>query len=948
MADITLTVDVSSLGNANKRLDEAKDKLDALKAAARENSSIVGLSRGINTLQNNIRELVTAQQKGTIGSSAYQLGLLQVKRAYEQMGLTSQAATSAVRRYAAELQRQDAARIAEKAANDLAIANQRATQSYNQLRASMDPVFAAQMRMKQAHDTVRAALAAGIITRAQAAQSLLQYRAALRAATAAAQQHSLGLNKTAVLTQQAGYQIGDFFVQVQSGTNFLVAFGQQATQIVGTMAALATTTKMIAIFSGLGVLIAIGTAIGAYFMRASGASDTLATKLTKLTDISSKLRDNFRFLKQDDLGETFGNMTGDVVALTEAMLELNAAAEMRKLKSFIDGLDEAVEPGFLKKVAANSLAAIPGMGQIFADNATKNLTVSAYESLGLTMARSQFDAYQGELMLLANTGDKEGVTKAIKRMVESARGADGSFGAVTEGGFNLLTQLSETALAIAQSVALQNGSADAAARLADEVERQREAEKQKLEYIKESALQYYQNLQDQKTLNDERKSAVDALISSRDEELQKLSQEKELLQKINAFGKDSAEVKAYEADIARQNYAQELLRQGILGNNFKLVMEEYDALVLVKDQLKESEKITKLLEQGLSLSVIEAMNLAGVDFTKLSKAALDAGVMATNLGISFGLASEIGKISAMSESDRKIYTGVKSGLLPEAALNSIGLGPTGFTREGSFPINMPGMMPDNPTTASTGTEGGTGTSEATQTAIERLQEQLAVERELIGTSEAYQKVRQALGEEFKTTSPEVIAGLVEQATQVERLIDLEKQREQVLGTVKASMEDTLMSIVDGTKSARDAFKAMAADIIKELYRVYVVQQLVNSVSGFIMPSKGAAGSVPRLSQAQPRAAGGSMMANMAYMVGENGPELVIPRHSGTVVNAKQTASAVGGGGNFTQNLSINVTGSDAAMVRTEVAKMIPQITNATKAAVLDAKQRGGQFAAAFR
>jgi len=248
----------------------------------------------------------------------------------------------------------------------------------------------------------------------------------------------------------------------------------------------------------------------------------------------------------------------------------------------------------------------------------------------------------------------------------------------------------------------------------------------------------------------------------------------------------------------------------------------------------------------------------------------------------------------------------------------------------------------------TGTEGGTGPAEATQTAIEKLQEQLAVERELIGTSEAYQKVRSALGEEFKTTSPEVIAGLVDQATQVERLIDLEKQREQVLGTVKSSMEDTLMSIVDGTKSAKEAFKTMAAEIVKELYRVYVVQQLVNSVSGFIMPSKGPAGSVPRLSQAQPRAAGGSMMANMAYMVGENGPELVIPRHSGTVVNAKQTASAVGGGGNFTQNLSINVTGSDAAMVRTEVAKMIPQITNATKAAVLDAKQRGGQFAAAFR
>lgn len=33
--------------------------------------------------------------------------------------------------------------------------------------------------------------------------------------------------------QQTGYQVGDFFVQVQSGTNAFVAFGQQATQLAG-------------------------------------------------------------------------------------------------------------------------------------------------------------------------------------------------------------------------------------------------------------------------------------------------------------------------------------------------------------------------------------------------------------------------------------------------------------------------------------------------------------------------------------------------------------------------------------------------------------------------------------------------------------------------------------------------------------------------------------------
>jgi hypothetical protein len=74
---------------------------------------------------------------------------------------------------------------------------------------------------------------------------------------------------------------------------------------------------------------------------------------------------------------------------------------------------------------------------------------------------------------------------------------------------------------------------------------------------------------------------------------------------------------------------------------------------------------------------------------------------------------------------------------------------------------------------------------------------------------------------------------------------------------------------------------------------------------------------------------------------------VIPRHSGTVVNAKQTAGNTGGGSITVQN-NITVTGSDSAMVRTEIAKMIPQITNATKAAVIDARLRGGQMKQAFR
>jgi len=51
-----------------------------------------------------------------------------------------------------------------------------------------------------------------------------------------------------------------------------------------------------------------------------------------------------------------------------------------------------------------------------------------------------------------------------------------------------------------------------------------------------------------------------------------------------------------------------------------------------------------------------------------------------------------------------------------------------------------------------------------------------------------------------------------------------------------------------------------------------------------------------------RAHGGSFNAGQPYLVGELGPELVIPRSSGTVIPADRTAAALGGGGQ-----TINVT-----------------------------------------
>jgi hypothetical protein len=156
--------------------------------------------------------------------------------------------------------------------------------------------------------------------------------------------------------------------------------------------------------------------------------------------------------------------------------------------------------------------------------------------------------------------------------------------------------------------------------------------------------------------------------------------------------------------------------------------------------------------------------------------------------------------------------------------------------------------------------------------------------------------------------------------------------------VESSMESAFMSMVDGTMSAKDAFKSMAADIIKELFRVLVVQRLVGGITtalGFpAAPSVGA------------RAAGGPVQAGQAYMTGESGRELFVPKTDGRILSPAQTSS-MGGGGAVVVNQTINVSTGVQQTVRAEIKTLMPQIAEASKAAVADAVRRGGSYGRAF-
>lgn len=160
----------------------------------------------------------------------------------------------------------------------------------------------------------------------------------------------------------------------------------------------------------------------------------------------------------------------------------------------------------------------------------------------------------------------------------------------------------------------------------------------------------------------------------------------------------------------------------------------------------------------------------------------------------------------------------------------------------------------------------------------------------------------------------------------------------VFETVESSIESSMMSLVSGTMSVKDAFKSMASQVVSELFRVLVVQKMVNAVMGiFGVPS----GPMPGT-----RAGGGSVQAGNAYMTGESGRELFVPAQNGRILSPAQTRM-VGGGEAVTVVQNINISTGVQQTVRAEIKGMMPQIADNAKAAVLDAKRRGGSFGRAM-
>lgn len=239
-------------------------------------------------------------------------------------------------------------------------------------------------------------------------------------------------------------------------------------------------------------------------------------------------------------------------------------------------------------------------------------------------------------------------------------------------------------------------------------------------------------------------------------------------------------------------------------------------------------------------------------------------------------------------------------------------------------------------------QGGIVVTDEQRTAIEELAAEHSRLYVALETSKIAQKGSSGAMSESKIKALEAKQALIEYEMQVGRLGLTLSEFKSISTTIQSSMEDAFMGIADGTMTAKDAFRSMASDIIKELYRVLVVQRLVGSFATSKTAGSGILGAIggafgikgPAVTGS---ASGGALMAGQPSIVGEHGRELFVPSSAGRVLSVPQAKAAVGGGGNgVTVNQSISF---GAGVSRAEIQAMLPKIVESTKAAVFDAQRR---------
>lgn len=220
------------------------------------------------------------------------------------------------------------------------------------------------------------------------AQSSTKADTAVTKTGAAAEKATPKMSGFGTKAQQAGYQIQDFVVQVQSGTSVFVAFGQQASQLAGALGPGGAV---------LGAVIALGAAVGGVLYKSMGNAKLSAEEL----EASAKQLDAVLQKNTDgvyELSDGFITLANNVETASQAQAKFYEAqtATVTQTQGAIEaasGLVDGLESWY--RISATTAQSMIDLGQT-------TVTVSDYvnnlaEKFGLT-----YEEARGLVPLLAD------------------------------------------------------------------------------------------------------------------------------------------------------------------------------------------------------------------------------------------------------------------------------------------------------------------------------------------------------------------------------------------------------------------------------------------------------------------------------------------------------------------------------------------------------------------
>jgi len=155
--------------------------------------------------------------------------------------------------------------------------------------------------------------------------------------------------------------------------------------------------------------------------------------------------------------------------------------------------------------------------------------------------------------------------------------------------------------------------------------------------------------------------------------------------------------------------------------------------------------------------------------------------------------------------------------------------------------------------------------------------------------------------------------------------------EEIADIIKGTFDNLAKNITDfvtgGKLALKDLINVLTKDLLNAMIRTGITDPMGEAFSHFLK-----------------KQGGGQVLAGTPYIVGEKGAELFIPSSSGNIVPNHQLS----GGGGIVINQSVNFATGVQDTVKNEVLQLLPDIAETSKAAVVEAMNRGGNFRRGMR